>query len=53
MAEKLKTVIWPLIENKTIAPLIYEQFPLKDAAAAHQLMESSRHIGKIILTVDD
>lgn len=51
MAEKLKTLIWPLIENKTIAPLVYAQFPLIDVIAAHQLMESGRHIGKIILTM--
>lgn len=42
--------IWPLLEAGTIKPLIFKTLPLKDAAAAHRLMESSEHIGKIILT---
>ncbi len=41
----------PLIKAGTIKPLIYKTFPLKDASAAHALMESSTHIGKIVLTV--
>ncbi len=51
IAQKLQTKIWPLIENRSIQPVIAARFPLADAAKAHQLMESSRHIGKIILTV--
>lgn len=45
--------VWPLIENGIYKPLIYKVFLLKEAAQAHQLMESSRHIGKIILEVGD
>ena len=35
----------------TIEPIVYETFPLSEAAAAHALMESSTHVGKIVLTV--
>jgi NADPH2:quinone reductase len=53
IAEKLRTKIWPLIESKEIRPVIAARFPLADVAEAHKLMESSKHIGKIILTVAD
>jgi len=53
IAEKLRAQIWPLIESKEIKPLIAARFPLADTAEAHKLMESSKHIGKIILTVVD
>ncbi|MGD2016151.1 MAG: NAD(P)H-quinone oxidoreductase [Desulfobacterales bacterium] len=53
IAQKLRTQIWPLIESKAIKPLIAARFPLMDAAESHQLMESSKHIGKIILMVAD
>jgi len=49
IAEKLKAHIWPLIEDGKIAPFIHSTFPLSDAAEAHALMESSEHIGKIVL----
>jgi NADPH2:quinone reductase len=51
IAENLRARIWPLIESGEIKPLIAARFPLKDAPEAHKLMESSKHIGKIILTV--
>jgi NADPH2:quinone reductase len=41
----------PLIAAGKVKPVMYKTFPLKDAAAAHALMESSAHIGKIVLTV--
>ncbi|HEY5218069.1 MAG TPA: NAD(P)H-quinone oxidoreductase [Pseudolabrys sp.] len=41
----------PLLASDKIKPVIYKTFPLKDAAAAHALMETSAHIGKIVLTV--
>jgi NADPH2:quinone reductase len=50
VAQALRKNIWPLIEKKAITPLIAAQFPLEDAPESHQLMESSQHIGKIILT---
>jgi len=53
IAEKLYAKIWPLIESREIKPLIAARFPLEDAAESHRLIESSKHIGKIILTVAD
>ena len=53
IAQKLRAQIWPLIESKEIKPLIAARFPLMDAAESHKLMESSKHIGKIILMVAD
>ena len=50
IAEALGTEVWPLIEAGAVRPLIYRTFRLTDAAAAHALMESSAHIGKIVLT---
>lgn len=51
IAKKLREHIWPLIEQGSIRPLITARFSLADAPAAHRLMESGNHIGKIILTV--
>jgi putative PIG3 family NAD(P)H quinone oxidoreductase len=50
MATALREKVWPLIEAGKVRPLIDKTFPLAEAAAAHQLMESSQHIGKILLT---
>ncbi len=50
LARKLRERIWPLIEAGRIKPAIYKTFPLEQAAEAHRLMESSQHIGKIVLT---
>jgi NADPH2:quinone reductase len=41
----------PLIAAGKVKPVMYKTFPLQEAAAAHTLMESSAHIGKIVLTV--
>jgi NADPH2:quinone reductase len=51
IAAKLHEKVWPLLESGQIKPVINSTFALTDAALAHQLMESSQHIGKIILTV--
>ena len=51
IAHALRDKVWPLLEDGTIAPQIHATFPLEDAALAHQMMESSTHIGKIMLTV--
>ncbi|MCB4821736.1 NAD(P)H-quinone oxidoreductase [Roseicella aerolata] len=53
IAAALREKVWPLLEAGTVAPPIYKVFPLREAAAAHALMESSRHIGKIMLKVAD
>lgn len=51
LARNLREKIWPLIEAGRIKPEIYKTFPLEQAAEAHRLMESSQHIGKIVLTL--
>jgi len=51
IAQALKQKIWPLIEAGKIRPVIYRTFRLEEASAAHALMESSAHIGKIMLEV--
>jgi NADPH:quinone reductase-like Zn-dependent oxidoreductase len=51
IAAALRREVWPLLEKKIVNPVIFKTFPLKEAAAAHRLMESSEHIGKIVLTV--
>ncbi|MEX8549391.1 MAG: NAD(P)H-quinone oxidoreductase [Mucilaginibacter sp.] len=43
--------VWPVLESGKFKPVVYKTFKLEDAAAAHQLMESSEHIGKIMLEV--
>lgn len=51
VAQSLRQHIWPLIESGKIKPVVDSRFPLADAAKAHARMESSAHIGKIVLTV--
>ncbi len=51
IAADLQRVVWPLIEAGKIAPVMDQCFDLSDAAAAHARMESSAHIGKIVLKV--
>jgi NADPH2:quinone reductase len=51
IAGELSTHVWPLLEAGRIAPVMDETFALEDAAAAHARMESSAHIGKIVLKV--
>ena len=49
IAHNLRDKVWPLIEAGKVRPVIDSTFPLAEAAAAHRLMESSTHIGKILL----
>lgn len=51
IAHEVEKNIWPLFHSKKIHPVIYKKFRLEDAAEAHKLMESSEHIGKILLTM--
>ena len=51
IARQLRERVWPLVEQGRIKPVIYKVFPLEEAAAAHALMESSTHVGKIVLQV--
>ncbi|AFL81821.1 putative NAD(P)H quinone oxidoreductase, PIG3 family [Aequorivita sublithincola DSM 14238] len=52
IAKEVEKNIWPLFHSEKIRPIIYKKFPLEDASEAHKLMESSEHIGKILLTMD-
>jgi len=49
LAGALRQHVWPLFATKRLKPLIHARFPLAEAAAAHRLMESNAHIGKIVL----
>jgi NADPH2:quinone reductase len=51
LAKNLREKIWPLIEAGRIKPEIYRTFPLEQAAEAHRLLESSQHIGKLVLVL--
>jgi NADPH2:quinone reductase len=51
IAGQLRAKVWPLLDAGRVPPLIHGVFPLAEAAAAHALMETSTHIGKIVLTV--
>ena len=51
IAEAVHKNIWPLLSSRRVKPIIHATFPLEEAAEAHRLMESSNHIGKIMLTV--
>lgn len=51
IARSLREKVWPLIESGAIRPVVFRSFPLEQAAQAHALMESSEHIGKIVLTI--
>jgi NADPH:quinone reductase len=50
IAAKLKEFVWPWLESGKVKAIVFKIFPLAEAADAHRLMESSRHIGKIVLT---
>jgi NADPH2:quinone reductase len=51
IARRLRAVVWPLIEAGRLKPMLFKTFPLTEASDAHALMESSQHVGKIVLTV--
>ncbi|MCC5970109.1 MAG: NAD(P)H-quinone oxidoreductase [Pararhodobacter sp.] len=51
IAAALEAEVWPLLASGRIAPVMDAEFPLEEASAAHERMESSAHIGKIVLKV--
>jgi putative PIG3 family NAD(P)H quinone oxidoreductase len=51
IAAALRRQVWPLLDQGKVKPQIFKTFPLAEAAEAHRLMESSAHVGKIVLTV--
>lgn len=50
IAKKLEKTVWPLLAPGKIKPVIYKVFPADEAAEAHKLMESSKHVGKIVIS---
>ncbi|MGZ3182885.1 MAG: NAD(P)H-quinone oxidoreductase [Telluria sp.] len=52
IARALREQAWPLLEAGRVRPVVYRTFPLEQAAAAHALMESGAHVGKIVLEVN-
>jgi len=52
IANAVREHVWPLYESGEVRPLIHKTFPLRDASEAHRMMESSAHIGKLILITD-
>lgn len=53
IADELRAKVWPVLDAGRCGPLVHEVFPLERAADAHRLMESSTHVGKIMLKVTD
>jgi len=51
IARSLRANVWPLLESGSVKPVVHATFPLERASEAHRLMESSEHIGKIVLTL--
>jgi len=51
IARALREKVWPLLESGKVTPVIHATFPLTEAAAAHRLMESGAHVGKIVLVI--
>jgi len=49
IARALRQEVWPLLEQGIVKPVIYRTFPLAEASEAHRLMESSDHVGKLVL----
>jgi NADPH2:quinone reductase len=49
LAHAIRRAVWPLVESGRFKPVIHRVFPATEAAAAHALMESGAHVGKIVL----
>jgi putative PIG3 family NAD(P)H quinone oxidoreductase len=52
LTAEVEKKVWPLLKNRIFRPVIHETFSFKDVVKAHQLMESSQHIGKVILRIE-
>jgi NADPH:quinone reductase-like Zn-dependent oxidoreductase len=52
LAAEVERHVWPMIAAGKLRPTVFATFPLAQAAEAHRLMESSRHIGKIVLQIE-
>ena len=52
LAAAVREHVWPLFESGAVRVIVHATFPLREAAAAHRLMESSAHVGKLVLQVE-
>ena len=52
IVESMVAHVWPLIADGAVRPIIHRSFPLDEASAAHQVLEDSANIGKVVLTVN-
>jgi len=52
IANELLKFVWPLLENGDVKPVLHASFDMENSGLAHELMESSTHIGKIVLNVE-
>ena len=50
IAAALKQTVWPWLESGRVKPVVHQVFPAAEAAKAHELMESNRHVGKLVLS---
>ncbi len=50
IAQSLRAKVWPWLESGQVKPVLHQTFPASEAAAAHALMETNQHIGKLVLT---
>lgn len=53
IAARLRSIVWPLFEAGRLRPMVFKTYALRDAAQSHALMETSQHIGKLVLAVND
>lgn len=51
IARALEEHVWPLLASGAVRPVVHATYPLRDAASAHQALESGEVIGKVVLTV--
>jgi NADPH2:quinone reductase len=51
LANAVHQHVWPLFESGAVQVIVHQTFPLRDAASAHRVMESSAHVGKLVLQV--
>lgn len=53
LAKEIQKKVWPIFEQGKFKPVIFRTFPMQEARKAHEVMESSQHIGKIVLEMND
>jgi NADPH:quinone reductase len=51
LARDLEAMVWPLLEDGQVTPVVHATFPLQDAAAAHRALEAGEVVGKVVLTI--